>query len=78
MFKEKMALLRSKVGRAAIVGGVVAAPLLAQAQTAATTFDPTTYVAAITATIAGVLAVGGAVFGLNVAIKSTKWARRAL
>lgn len=78
MFKAKMALLRSKVGRAAIVGGVIAVPLLAQAQATSTTFDPTTYVAAITACIAGVLAVGGAVFGLTVAIKSTKWARRAL
>jgi hypothetical protein len=44
----------------------------------ATTFDSTSYVASITALVAGVLAVGGAVFGLNVAIKSTKWARRAL
>lgn len=78
MLKEKMALLRAKVGRGAIVVGVSALPLLAQAQTTTNTFDPTSYVAAITGTIAGILAIGGAVFSLIVAIKSTKWARRAL
>lgn len=51
----------------------------AMAQAASTdTFDATAYAAKITAAIAGILVVGGAVFGLNVAIKSTKWARRAL
>ncbi len=77
MFKQKMALLRSKVGRKVMVAAAVAAPLFAHADAGAT-FDPTTYVAAITGTIAGVLAIGGAVFALIVAIKSTKWARRAL
>lgn len=48
------------------------------AQTATDTFDATSYAAKITGAIAGILVVGGAVFGLNVAIKSTKWARRAL
>jgi hypothetical protein len=57
---------------------VMAAPVLAHADTGANTFDPTTYVTAIIATIAGLLAIGGAVFSLNLAIKSTKWARRAL
>lgn len=48
------------------------------AQTATDTFDASSYAAKITGTIAGVLVIGGAVFALNVAIKSTKWARRAL
>lgn len=78
MWKQKMALLRAKVGRKAMVVAVSAVPLFAHAQTAGTTFDPTSYVAAITGTIAGILAIGGAVFSLIVAIKSTKWARRAL
>ncbi len=73
-----MALLRSKVARVAVVGGALAAPLLSHAQSTGTTFDPSTYVTAITGTIAGLLLIGGAVFSLNVAIKSTKWARRAL
>ena len=78
MFKEKTALLRAKVGRKAMVVGAAALPLLAQAQTTSNTFDPTSYVTQITATIAGLLAVGGATFGVVLAIKSTKWARRAL
>ena len=66
-----------KYGAKLVTGALVAAPLLARADTTST-FDPTTYVAVIVATIAGLLAIGGAVFGLNVAIKSTKWARKAL
>ncbi len=78
MFMQKMALLRAKVGRKALVVAATVSPLLAQAQTSSTTFDPSTYVTQITATIAGLLAVGGATFGVVLAIKSTKWARRAL
>lgn len=77
MFKQKMALLRAKSARMAVVVGVVAAPVLAHADTG-TTFDPSTYVTAIIATIAGLLAIGGATFSVVLAIKSTKWARRAL
>lgn len=50
----------------------------AQAAGGTDSFDPSSYVTKITGAIAGLLAVGGAVFGLNVAIKSTKWARKAL
>lgn len=62
----------------ASVGVMLLASVPAFAQVAATTFDASSYAASITALVAGVLVVGGAVFGLNVAIKSTKWARRAL
>ena len=81
MFKQKMAALRAKVGRKALAVAVIAAPVLAHAQGSGSTgdtFDPSTYVTAITGTIAGLLLIGGAVFSLNVAIKSTKWARKAL
>lgn len=64
--------------KAAALGLVVGAPLASFAQTAATTFDPTSYVASITGVVAGILAIGGAVFGVYVAIKSTKWAARSL
>lgn len=67
--------LKSRAITAVLVGLPAAS---AFAQTATDSFDPTSYVAKITAAVAGILAVGGAVFGLNVAIKSTKWARRAL
>lgn len=50
----------------------------AQATGGTDSFDPSSYVTKITGAIAGLLSVGGAVFGLNVAIKSTKWARKAL
>ncbi|MDR3451928.1 MAG: major capsid protein [Rhodoferax sp.] len=50
----------------------------AQSLSAATTFDPTSYVTSITGVVAGILAIGGAVFGVYVAIKSTKWATRSL
>jgi len=43
-----------------------------------TVFDATTYVSQITGTIPGMLAIGGAVFAVVLAIKSTKWGRRAL
>jgi hypothetical protein len=54
---------------------IAAAPAMAAGETS---FDPSTYVTQISGTIAGILAVGAAVFGVLVAIKSTKWARRAL
>ena len=41
-------------------------------------FDASTYVSQITGTIPGMLAIGGAVFAVVLAIKSTKWGRRAL
>lgn len=50
--------------------------LMAHADTAV--FDPSTYVTSITGTAAGMLLVGGAVFGVYLAIKSVKWAMRAL
>ena len=62
----------------ASVGVMLLASVPAFAQEALTTFDASSYAASITALVAGVLVVGGSVFGLNVAIKSTKWARRAL
>ena len=64
-----------KVGAVALVVG---APLASFAQSTATTFDPTSYVTSITGVVTGILAIGGAVFGVYVAIKSTKWATRSL
>lgn len=51
---------------------------LAMAQEASTVFDPTSHVDAVKSTIPGALAIGGAVFLVILAIKSTKWGRRAL
>ncbi len=52
---------------------------LAMAQAApAQVFDASSATTQVTSTIAGLLAVGGAVFAVVLAIKSTKWARRAL
>lgn len=70
------ASLRSIGQRAAVIGLTMGGAASAFAE--GTTFDASTYAAQITAAIAGILVVGGAVFGLMVAIKSTKWARRAL
>jgi hypothetical protein len=70
--------LKARVGQLVAVALVAGLPVVSHAQAAATTFDASTYTAQIVATIAGILAVGGAVFGVYVAIKSTKWARRAL
>jgi hypothetical protein len=53
------------------------APMLSFAQAATNTYDATQNVAAVMATIAGLLALGGAVFLVHLAIKSTKWARKA-
>lgn len=64
--------------KAAAVSLLVFGANVAMAQTAADTFDGSAYATKITATIVGILAVGGAVFGVNVAIKSLKWARRSL
>lgn len=61
----------------ALLSGL-AAPFIASAQSTGTTFDPSSSVASINGTIPGMLAVGGAVFLVVLAIKSTKWARRAL
>lgn len=61
----------------ASLGLMLLASVPAFAQEAATTFDASSYAASITGLIAGVLTVGGAVFALHIAIKSTKWARRA-
>lgn len=66
--------LKQKLAAVAITA-VTAVPAFAQD---AGTFDPSSYAGQITGLIAGMLAIGGAVFGLNVAIKSTKWARRSL
>lgn len=68
--------IRNRILASATLALLTAAP--AFAQTATDMFDPTAYAAKVTAAVAGILVVGGAVFGLNVAIKSTKWARRAL
>lgn len=70
---NKFAVLRSL--RVASLAGIAMA---AGASQALTLFDATTYVADIAGTIPGMLAIGGAVFGVVLAIKSTKWGRRAL
>lgn len=61
----------------AVLVGLPAVSAFAQSA-GSETFDASAYAAKITGAIAGILVVGGAVFGLHVAIKSTKWARRAL
>ena len=66
--------LKSKVATLA----ALSIPVLANAQTASNTFDAAPYAAQIVACTAGALVIGGAVFALTVAIKSTKWARKAL
>lgn len=70
--------LAVKYGPKAGVVAAVVAPLASFAQSTTTVFDPTSYVAAIAGTVAGILAIGGAVFGVYVALKSTKWGRAAL
>ena len=76
----KMFNAAKKYGRQlAVVAGAAALAAPAFASTTTTSyFDPTSYVSSVTGTVAGILAVGGAVFGVYVAIKSTKWARRSL
>lgn len=59
------------------VGGFLLAHA-ASAQTDPTVFDASTYTADILGTVPGMLAIGGAVFAVVLAIKSTKWGRRAL
>lgn len=44
----------------------------------AVVFDASTYVDSIMGVIPSMLAIGGAVFAVVLAIKSTKWGRRAL
>lgn len=78
VFQNSRASLRSIGQRAAVIGLTMGGAASAFADAAATTFDATAYAAQITSTVSGILVVGGAVFGLMVAIKSTKWARRAL
>lgn len=58
--------------------GAAGAALLAASASHAAVFDPTSYVTEITGTIPAMLAIGGAVFAVVLAIKSTKWGRRAL
>lgn len=61
-------------GAAVVALGAISGSAMADALT----FEPATYVASIMGTIPGMLAVGGAVFAVMLAIKSTKWGRRAL
>lgn len=66
---------------AKVVAGVSSgvASVVSWAQTApATTFDASTYADQVTGTIPGLLLVGGATFAVVLAIKSTKWGKRAL
>lgn len=72
-------IVRKYGSKAAVAASGLAASVASFAQTAPTTvFDPTTYVDQITGTIPGMLLIGGAVFAVVLAIKSTKWGRRAL
>lgn len=72
MFKAKMLRL------AAIPAAVLSSVGSAFAQTASTTFDASTYASNVTGTIPGLLAIGAATFAVVLAIKSTKWGKRAL
>lgn len=62
----------------AITGAVLATSAAVASATPATTFDAAPYASDVSATIPGMLAIGGAVFLVVLAIKSTKWGRRAL
>ena len=62
---------------AAMVMSVLAAAA-PMAQATGEVFDATTYTPTIALTIPGILAIGGAVFLVILALKSTKWGRRAL
>lgn len=66
---------RVVVGGGALVGSALA---LAQQATTYTVFDASPAGASILGLIAGMLVIGGAVFALHLAIKSTKWGRKAL
>jgi len=72
-FVRSVAQAKEKIAGAALAFGTS----LAMA-TPSTTFDASAYETAIMDTIAGRLVVGGAVVLVVLAIKSTKWARRAL
>lgn len=64
---------------AAVAANALMLPVVfAQTEPPATTYDATQHVAAVMATIAGLLALGGAVFLVHLAIRSTKWGRKAL
>jgi hypothetical protein len=61
---------------ALVAAAVAFSPVAVMAQ-ATQTFDASTYAPQILGTIAGLLVIGGAVFAVHLAIKSTKWARKA-
>lgn len=77
MFQATREVARKYGAKIAVVGTSLMIPAISMAQ-ATDTFDASGAVTKIGVVAAGLLLVGGAVFGLNLAIKSTKWARKAL
>ena len=75
LWKQKLLNAKQHIVAGALTAG---AALPALADPGAATFDASSYATSITGLIAGMLAIGGAVFALTLSIKSTKWARRAL
>lgn len=63
----------------AVAASVASAAVMAQGETTTyTVFDASPAGSSILGLIAGMLVIGGAVFALHLAIKSTKWGRKAL
>lgn len=64
------------VGAGSLMGSALV--LAQETPTTYTVFDASPAGASILGLIAGMLVIGGAVFALHLAIKSTKWGRKAL
>jgi len=75
---QKVRALRDSMAVKALTLGALVVPMVARADTTSDVFDPTAYVTQITGTIPGLLLVGGASFAVVLAIRSTKWGKRAL
>lgn len=75
----KEAVSRGYLRAGALVGTVMASvPAFAQTEPEYEVFDGGASATVILGLVAGVLAIGGAVFAIHLAAKSTKWGRKAL
>lgn len=62
----------------AATGLMISGAALAQTTPTYETFDASPAAADILGLVAGLLLIGGAVFAIHLAVKSTKWGRKAL
>ncbi|SDO08082.1 Bacteriophage coat protein B [Rhodoferax sp. OV413] len=67
----------SGVDKAAVAAALAMGTVLS-ANAAATTIDTTDVLLSIAAAVVAIVAVGGAVLGLQVAVKAFKWVRAAM